>query len=87
MQKILYLSVIGSLVYAHACMQLGMAMNTAHNGFAITKPKSAQNLNYQTHPQPTIDFNFFKKTHLLWILTITKLAMVSDRFYGFVHLK
>lgn len=37
---------------------LGIAMGTVRNGFAITKPKSVENLNYQIHPQPTAGFNF-----------------------------
>ena len=36
-------------------------MGTARSGFAITKPKPAQNLNYQIHPQPAAGFNFFLK--------------------------
>ena len=59
-------------------------MGTAHNGFAITKSKPTQNLNYQTHPdhpQPAVGFKFLKKTHPLWVLTITKLAMVSGGFF------
>ena len=40
--------------------QLGMVMGTARSGFAITKPKPAQNLNYQTHPQPAAGFNNYQ---------------------------
>ena len=61
-----------------------MTMGTADNGFAITKPKPTQNLNYQTHParpQPAVGFNFLKKTHPLWVLTITKLTMVPSGFF------
>ena len=46
--------------YPEAYCIVGMAIGTARSGFAITKPKPAQNLNYQTHPQPAGGFNFFK---------------------------
>ena len=59
-----------------------MAMGTVRSGFAITKPKPAQNLNYQTHQQPATDFNFFLKTHPQRVLTITKPAMVPDGFFA-----
>ena len=59
-----------------------MAMDTARSGFAITKSKPAQNLNYQTHLQPTVGFKFFKKTHPLRVLTITEPVMVSNGFFA-----
>ena len=63
-------------------LSVGMAMGTARSGFAITKLKPAQNLNYQTHPQPAAGFNFFLKTHPQQVLTITKPAMVSGGFFA-----
>ena len=69
-----------------------MAIGTARSGFAITKPKPAQNLNYQTQtrtkfklPNPPATrrgFNFFKKIHPQRVLTITKPAMVSGGFFA-----
>ena len=58
-----------------------MVMGTVRSGFVITKPKPAQNLNYQTHLQPVAGFNFFKKTHMLRVLTITKPVMVFGGFF------
>ena len=59
-----------------------MAMGTARGGFVIIKAKPTQNLNYQTHLQPAAGFNFFTKTHLQRVLTITKPAMVSGGFFA-----
>jgi len=53
-------------------------MGTARSGFAINKPKPVQNLNYQIHPQLAAGFNFFKKTHLQWVLTITTPVMYIE---------
>ena len=65
-----------------------MAMGTNHSRFVITKLIHAQILNYQTHQQSAASFNFFKKTHILWILTITEPTMVFGKFFwGFPHLK
>ena len=35
----------------------------------------------QIHPQPAAGFNLKKKTHPQRVLTITKPAMVSDKFF------
>ena len=65
---------------------LGMSMDTAHNGFVITKSAPAQNLNYQIRTCTRCEFQFFKKTHPLWILTITKPAMVPNIFFAGSHI-
>ena len=53
-----------------------MEMGIARSGFVIIKSKPAQNLNVQTHPQPTADFDNYQTRN-----------GIRRVFYGFVHLK
>lgn len=66
---------------------LKMAMGNAPGGFVIIKSAPAQNLNYQTHQQPAVSFNFFfKKTRPLRVLIITKSVIVPNKFFVGSHI-
>lgn len=67
-------------------VSIEMAMGATRSAFVITKSKLAQNINYQTRPQPATGFHFFKKTHPLQVLIINKLAMVSGRFFAGLYI-
>lgn len=67
-------------------LSLGMAKGIAHNGFASTKPIYTQNLNYQIHTQLVARFSFLKKSKPLRVLTITKPAIVLNRFFAGFHI-
>lgn len=85
LMKISFSFVLKIFIFGIKQISIGMTMSTTYCG-AIIKPKLTQKLNYQTHRQTAVCFNFFKKSGKLQVLKITKLAMIPDIFFSGFHI-